>query len=220
MAAISLSPRVPFAAEVNALDAQVRGDQQLPAPSNLQNRAIIAYAVDDLTVPGPARHAAKPLDELSFRKHKSKSNPTARECGQTVGRMGLTARPQIDGFRAHFLRKCNRFAQIPRSCQRGAICMKNLKKGALVFLALLMAFLITCSKGVAGKYVNQKNKKEYLELRGDGTFFVRESGTGMSGHYRVDGGVITLTLEGGMAAQGKIQGNTITDEDGKIWVEQ
>jgi len=98
--------------------------------------------------------------------------------------------------------------------------MKDLKKGALVFLALLMAFLLACSKGAAGTYVNQKNKKEYLELRGDGTFFLRENGLGVSGRYRVDSGVITLTLEGGLAVQGKIQGNTITDNDGKTWVER
>ena len=80
--------------------------------------------------------------------------------------------------------------------------------------------LIACSHGVGGTYVHDKNNKDYLELRSDATFFLRENGMGVSGKYRVDGNVITMTIDGGPSTQGKIQGNTLIDDDGESWVKK
>jgi hypothetical protein len=94
------------------------------------------------------------------------------------------------------------------------------KASSLTITIALTICLLACSKGVAGTYVHQKNTKEYMELREDGTFFVRERSMGISGKYRVDGDVLTLMLDAGPSSQGKIHGNTIIDGDGESWVKQ
>jgi hypothetical protein len=86
----------------------------------------------------------------------------------------------------------------------------------LLALALTLS-LFGCSKGVTGIYVNDKNKRDYLELRSDSTFFLREHGMGVSGKYRIDGEVITLTLDAGPSVQGKLHGAVITDDEGQTW---
>jgi len=89
-----------------------------------------------------------------------------------------------------------------------------------VTLVVLFA-LISCSKtGVSGKYVNEKNPKDYLELKSDGTFFSQEGPMGIAGKYEVEGDQITLKTDMGFASRGKIQGKTIIDKDGDRWTKQ
>src|SRR5215471_17930013 len=98
--------------------------------------------------------------------------------------------------------------------------MKNAKEIVLVGLSCLIVLLMACSKnkGIAGTYVDDNNKRNYLLLRADGSFFARESSAGISGRYRVDDDVITLTLDGsGAATQVKIHGNTLADDAGHSW---
>ena len=83
--------------------------------------------------------------------------------------------------------------------------------------------VISCSrtsKSVAGTYVNKANSSEYLELKANGEFYLRELGMGLTGEYEIEGDTITLKLDMGFAARGRIRGDTITDEDGKIWVKR
>ncbi|HEV3038657.1 MAG TPA: hypothetical protein VHA33_12855 [Candidatus Angelobacter sp.] len=98
--------------------------------------------------------------------------------------------------------------------------MRILKReGSVILACILIVAMVACSKNIAGTYVQQRDRKEYLELRGDGTFFLRERGVGVSGHYRVDGEVVTLTLDGsGRAIQVKLQGGTLVDDGGQLWV--
>ena len=78
-----------------------------------------------------------------------------------------------------------------------------------------------CGKiGVAGKYVSEKNQKNYLELKTDGTFFVQEDSMGMAGKYEIDGDTITLKTDMGLASRGKIEGKTVIDNDGDRWTKQ
>ncbi len=97
--------------------------------------------------------------------------------------------------------------------------MKATKRLSSAMLVMTLAVsLAACSHSIVGVYVHDKNDKEYLELRSDATFFLREHGMGLSGKYRVDGEVITLTMDGGMSTQGKIHGQTLVDEDGESWI--
>lgn len=97
----------------------------------------------------------------------------------------------------------------------------KLRKVNLVLLiGLLSVSLVVCSGGIAGTYVHDKNHNEYLELRRDSTFFLKEHGMGLSGKYRVDGDTITLIVERGMSTQGKMRGNTLIDDDGESWVKR
>ncbi|SKA77944.1 hypothetical protein SAMN05443428_10283 [Caloramator quimbayensis] len=90
----------------------------------------------------------------------------------------------------------------------------------VVAIFVLTFTLAACSKSVSGTYYNQKNKEEYLELKSDGTFYVKEGGLGFAGKYKIDGNEITLETSIGMAAKGVINGNTITDEEGQIWIKE
>jgi len=101
----------------------------------------------------------------------------------------------------------------------------------LAFVALMVLPSISgCEKikqsSVAGTYVSEKNVKDYLELKADGTFFSQEQTgwgnqtRGMTGKYEIDAGQITLKLESGQAARGKIDGKTIVDNEGIRWTKK
>jgi len=92
-----------------------------------------------------------------------------------------------------------------------------MRKSAYLLLLAWMLCLFGCSKGVSGVYVHDKKKSEYLELRSDSTFFLRGSGMGVTGKYRVDGETITLTIDNGTAVQAKIHGGVFTDPEGQTW---
>lgn len=98
--------------------------------------------------------------------------------------------------------------------------MKTQQFSSVVLVTVLVVSLLACSNPVVGTYVNVKHNKNYMELRSDGTFYVRENGVANSGKYRVDGNVLTLTIGDGLSAQGKIAGNTITDDEGQNWVKK
>jgi hypothetical protein len=89
---------------------------------------------------------------------------------------------------------------------------------SVLFVALMSLWLTSCSKSsVYGTYVSEKNAKDYTELKSDGAFFVQQGSVSFSGKYKVDGKNITLTLDSGQAARGKIDGNTIIDDQGIHW---
>lgn len=74
------------------------------------------------------------------------------------------------------------------------------------------------SKSAPGKYINKNKTGEYLELKPDGTFYIQEKGRGFVGKYEVSGDEITLVVSNGMAAKGKLRGNTLIDDEGQRWV--
>jgi hypothetical protein len=76
------------------------------------------------------------------------------------------------------------------------------------------------SKSAHGKYVNQKNRTEYIELKPDGTFYVQRKTSGYTGKYEVTGNIITTVLPDGRAGRDKIQADAIIEPDGTIWVRE
>lgn len=95
---------------------------------------------------------------------------------------------------------------------------KFLNKVMFVVMLIFMLNLGGCSVSVAGTYRSQENNSDYLELRSDNTFFVKESSSSFSGKYRVDKGILTLELPSGFSVQCKIDGNTIIDDENEKWV--
>lgn len=92
---------------------------------------------------------------------------------------------------------------------------------AVLCIAILIGIVMLYEGGgVSGTYVNKDNPSEYLELKREGTFYLKEMGIGVTGKYEVKGDEITLFLPMGLAAKGEIKGNTIIDEEGKIWVKR
>lgn len=109
----------------------------------------------------------------------------------------------------------------------------KMKKALLVVAALLLSVsLVACggddggifrpgTGGVHGIYVNEDDSSEYLELDQDGTFFLKEMGTGFSGEWEIKGNTITFHMgEMGLAARGTLEDGTIVDEEGKVWVKE
>jgi hypothetical protein len=88
---------------------------------------------------------------------------------------------------------------------------------ATVLMLSALVAAAACGNRVAGVYVSEKNPRDYLELKPDGTFFVQEGPMGATGKYEVEAAQITLKLDMGIAARGTIEGDTIIDNDGIRW---
>jgi hypothetical protein len=82
---------------------------------------------------------------------------------------------------------------------------------------------------VAGVYISKSDVTQFLTLRADATFVLRqrkkppdrdEPFAEFTGNYLVNGGTITLTLEDGGKAMGELKGNVFTDIQGEIWVKK
>ncbi len=85
------------------------------------------------------------------------------------------------------------------------------------FFSLLSAFVIlgcNSGSGSVGKYVDEKNTKDYTELKNDGTFVVQQGALTANGKYSIDGKRLILTLNSGEVVEGKIEGKTIIDNGG------
>ncbi len=71
-----------------------------------------------------------------------------------------------------------------------------------------------------GKYIRESKNSDYVELKLDGTLFLRQDGKTYTGRYDVKESVITIGIAGA-TSNGKISGNTIIDPDGKEkWIRQ
>lgn len=109
------------------------------------------------------------------------------------------------------------------------------------FTVLFLSLIATLSSGlahgasadssasVAGTYVNRQNNKEYLTLRADGTFTLKQQTKPynadhpymtVEGSYKLDGEKVLLNLKDGGEAEGKIQDNAFVDGEGKLWVNE
>jgi len=94
-----------------------------------------------------------------------------------------------------------------------------IKRLGLIVVFSLLFSLFGCSKGVSGFYIHEKNKQEYLELRSDSVFVVHGmEGQSLSGKYKVEGEVVTLTLDRGTVVKAKINGSVFTDPAGESWI--
>ena len=103
--------------------------------------------------------------------------------------------------------------------------MKKLQRAGAVLILLTMSFsLLSCSKGVAGTYVNSKESKQTIQLKSDGSFALYETGNttaAATGTYKVEGTVITFTINGmSKTGTGKIENGVLTDPDGVTWNKQ
>ena len=107
-----------------------------------------------------------------------------------------------------------------------------MKRIALITVALVLLSFSYSFAGsepsVTGTYLN-KADKEYLTLNPDGTLYLKvrkkpvdfaNPFLNLSGKYKVSGDEVTMELEGGGEASGKISGATFIDNEGKIWIKE
>ena len=76
---------------------------------------------------------------------------------------------------------------------------------------------MTMNPDIHGKYVHKKGRSHYIELKPDGTYFLFEGSTSITGTYEVHGSDITL-IGAESTSQGKIQNGVIIDSEGDKWV--
>lgn len=97
--------------------------------------------------------------------------------------------------------------------------MRTMQKAGAVLITFTLAItLLSCRKQQTGTYVNNKNSNITMALKDDGSFTVteKERNRTVSGTYKIDGTVITFSLEG-KTATGKIEAGVLTDPDGDTW---
>lgn len=102
-------------------------------------------------------------------------------------------------------------------------------KRALPILMLIVIFLSTLAVGcggkaaICGKYVNEDDPREYLIIKDDGTFILKEFEFGepmtLTGDWHLEGDTLILSWMG-FGVEGEVRGNKIIDNEGKVWVKQ
>jgi len=88
----------------------------------------------------------------------------------------------------------------------------NRKWMFLAFSVSILFVLLSCSPGtidVSGKYINKDNPKEYIDLKKDGTFYLKKEMWEFEGKWKVDGNILILSLAGERIVKGKIKGGII-----------
>jgi hypothetical protein len=111
--------------------------------------------------------------------------------------------------------------------KKGMITVMNKLTKTLILSAaitILILSLTACSskESVPGKYYNTKNKAEYIELKSDNTFVLKEYGDEYTGTYTVKDKTLSLKIAIGKTAPkdtstGTIDGNTIVDDEKIVW---
>jgi len=86
-----------------------------------------------------------------------------------------------------------------------------------VVLAVVCLLLAACSGSISGTFVNTQDQREYLELKGDGTYYVFVHGVGLTGSYERDGSKLTLKTAQGLAIRADIRGNDLCFEKDESW---
>ena len=79
----------------------------------------------------------------------------------------------------------------------------------LFSLLLLCLLLAGCGHSPVGKYVNDKNPANTVELESDGTFTYFNDGIGLTGKYTVDGNEINTSI-GPVVEKGILDGSKLT----------
>lgn len=102
---------------------------------------------------------------------------------------------------------------------------KAIAMATLITLILGVAVLLqSCSRlkqtSAAGKYVQEDNADNYLELKADGSVFVQQDSMGATGKYEIEGDQITIKWDTGMADRATIAGNTVTESNGTKWTKR
>src|SRR5580692_4624604 len=74
------------------------------------------------------------------------------------------------------------------------------------------------NQDIPGKYVHEKTRSHYLELKPDGNCLLFQGSSVVRGKYKVNG--TDLTISDAESAPSKIQDGVITDAEGDRWIRQ
>lgn len=100
---------------------------------------------------------------------------------------------------------------------------------ALMFALTGLSIAAEEQQSIYGIYVSKGDSKEYLSLLSDGSFSLKQRKKPpdmndpfeeLRGRYQLSGETLTLELEDGGEATGKLKDNKFEDGDGQVWVKQ
>jgi len=107
--------------------------------------------------------------------------------------------------------------------------MRNIVLAVALAICLSAPSIAADLNAVSGVYLNRSDDAQFLTLRPDATFFLRQKKSPpskanpfveFSGKYELNGETVTLILSDGGMAQGQLQGNVFTDSQGSAWVKK
>ena len=75
------------------------------------------------------------------------------------------------------------------------------------------------NQDIPGKYVHEKTRSHYLDLKPDGNYSLFQGSSFVRGKYKVKDTDITI-FDAGAATTSKIQDGIITDAEGDRWIRQ
>ena len=75
------------------------------------------------------------------------------------------------------------------------------------------------NQDIPGKYVHEKTRSHYLELKPDGNYFLFQGSSVVRGRYKVKDTELTI-LDAESSTPSKIQDGVITDAEGDRWIRQ
>ncbi len=89
---------------------------------------------------------------------------------------------------------------------------------ALVIILFSVLAATACGGTIDGTYTSQDHPNDYIELRGDGTFFIMEKDQGLSGTFKLDENQLVLISPSGASSVAELREDTIIDNSGLNWV--
>ena len=110
--------------------------------------------------------------------------------------------------------------------------MKRISYLTAILCLFGFAFVITGCQANGGeevvdRYTNRNNSEEYVVLYQDGTFLLMEDGGESTGEWEIVENKITFTFTdvdipgiGNPTSSATINGDTLRDQQGKVWVRQ
>jgi hypothetical protein len=91
---------------------------------------------------------------------------------------------------------------------------------SIIVLVAVLGLAVAFAGTVVGTYVNKDNLNEYVVLKSDGKFHLREDGKDYFGVYILKGNEIVFLFKSGSGFAGTIHGRRIIDENDSVWVKQ
>ncbi len=107
--------------------------------------------------------------------------------------------------------------------------MRNIVFAMALLLCFAVQSIAADLTAVSGVYLNKADDTQFLTLRPDATFFIKQRKkppdkenpfVEFSGKYAINEEQVTLVLDDGRTGKGQLKGNVFTDGQGQMWVKK
>lgn len=102
---------------------------------------------------------------------------------------------------------------------RSSVTLAARALAAVVFGAVCMVAVTACSEKLSGTYVSARDDDMVLELKSNGSFYIRGNAGGYAGKYTIDGTELFLKGDPGTAMKFTIRDkNTLVEDTGEVFL--